>query len=359
MREMFPVAYSQLPLSNCIRRHSATVMMILSPAACLAQWAPQTSRISAELRGLSPVDSKVVWASGARGTVLRTVDAGAHWQVDTVPDATSLDLRAIRGLSSRSAVAMAAGNAEQGQARIFLTSDAGAHWTLQFSTDVRGVFFDALAFWDATHGIAVSDPVDGRFYIITTEDGGHSWTRVPPEQLPPTLPGEAAFAASGTCLTVQGTRNVWIATGGGAEARVFHSGDGGKSWTVASTPARAGNASSGLFSVAFRDARHGIAVGGDYRQPTKALDNVVLTSDGGSTWTASPGPVPAGYMSAVTFVPGTSGEAVAVGLAGTAISTNDGRSWRMVDTTAYNSVAFSARDAGWTVGPGGRIARWR
>jgi photosystem II stability/assembly factor-like uncharacterized protein len=253
---------------------------------------------------------------------------------------------------------MSAGDAAKGQAHIYRTID-GTRWTLEYTTDRPGVFLDAMKFWDARHGIALSDPIDGRFFLLTTADGGRHWSRVPPARLPKNLPGEAAFAASGTCLAALGARDVWIATGGGAQARVFHSADRGLTWTVATVPVDAGGASAGLFSVAFRDARHGVAVGGDYQQPHATSHNVATTNDGGRTWTLATGAMPAGYMSGVAYVPGTHATFVAVGLGGTAVSNDDGESWAMADSVAYNSVAFTAaRDGGWAVGPRGRIAKW-
>jgi photosystem II stability/assembly factor-like uncharacterized protein len=340
------------------------VLLLLSLAtgaagAAGAQWAPSPSGTTAELRGLSVVDRRTAWASGTGGRFLRTSDGGATWHVDSVADARKLDLRAIHALDARRAWAITAGPAEEGQAHIYHTTNGGVSWTEQWSTTQKGVFLDAIAFWDARHGIAMSDPVDGRFYVLTTDDGGSSWTRVPPDRIPPALAGEAAFAASGSCLAIQGGSNAWIATGGGATARVFRTTDRGRTWTVANTPVAAGSASAGIFSVAFRDARYGVVVGGDYREPRAARANVALTNDGGRTWRRARGPLPAGYMSAVSFVPGASTTLVAVGLAGTAVSRDRGESWTMSDTTAWNSVRFIAADRGIAVGPGGRIARWK
>lgn len=228
-----------------------------------------------------------------------------------------------------------------------------------FETAEKGVFLDAMAFWDDQHGIALSDPVGGKLFLLATDDGGVTWSRIPTDNAPPMLPNEAAFAASGTCLIVQGKSNVWIGTGGGERARVFRSTDRGRTWSVADTPIHAGNAAAGIFSVAFTDAQHGVAVGGQYNKPKELFDNVAVTSDGGITWRIAKGPLPAGYMSGVSFVPGTNGRSlVAVGLAGTAASTDGGESWSMVDSVAYNSVAFASRTAGWAVGPRGRIAKW-
>ena len=332
--------------------------MLLAPMALGAQWAPQTSNTDAELRGLSVVSSRVVWASGTRGRVVHTTNGGLTWRVDTIADAAALDLRDITALSDKVAWAMSAGEAEKGQARIYQTRDGGAHWTLVFSDTTKGVFLDALGFWDSRHGIAMSDPVGGKLVLVTTSDGGATWRRIPPDRLPPTLSGEASFAASGTCLAVDESKHVWIATGGGARSRVFHSNDRGRTWKVADTPVRAGNASSGIFSIAFRDAITGVVVGGDYQQPHGESPNVAITADGGHTWRLARGPLPVGYFSAVTFVPKEPTILVATGLGGTARSINGGDSWTMVDTVPYNSLAFASKRDGWAVGPHGRIAKW-
>jgi photosystem II stability/assembly factor-like uncharacterized protein len=207
----------------------------------------------------------------------------------------------------------------------------------------------------------LSDPVDGKLFLLVTDDGGTTWSRVSPDSLPPMLPKEAAFAASGTCLTVEGSNDAWIGTGGATVARVFHSSDRGRSWTVAETPVHSGDAgAAGIFSVAFRDATHGVVVGGNYSQAHTPYLNVALTSDGGATWRAAAGPTPPGYLSAVAFVPSTDGKVVvAAGLVGTAVSTDGGDRWAMVDSLGYNAIAFSGlEDAGWAVGDRGRIAKW-
>ena len=338
----------------------------LLPAAALfagamqadAQWTPQQSGTTSEFRGLIAVSPSVVWASGARGRVARTTDGGMSWRVDSIPGADSLDFRDIHALSASRAWAMSAGEAQAGKAKIFRTQN-GSRWTKQYETTQTGVFLDALSFWDERHGIAMSDPVDGRLFVLATDDGGATWKRIPTENAPPVLPGEAAFAASGTCLAVQGRSNVWIATGGGARARVFRSTDRGRTWSVADTPLHAGNPAAGIFSIAFSDANRGVVVGGEYSKPKESFVNVALTDDGGRTWRQAKGPLPAGYMSSVAIIPGTRGRSlVAVGLAGTARSSDGGESWTMVDTVAYNSVAFASRDHGWAVGPRGRIAKW-
>src|SRR5207248_10886149 len=207
------------------------------------------------LRGLSVVSSTVAWASGTHGTFLRTVDSGSNWGIGHVSGAESLDFRDVEAFSSDEAILLAAGPGDQ--SRIYKTTDGGKNWTLLFTNKDPKGFFDCMAFWDENHGIAVGDPVDGKFQLIKTENGGKDWKAIPPASLPPAIEGEGAFAASGTCIAVQGKKNVCFVTGGGA-ARVFHSSDAGETWSVSETPIVHGPPSAGIFSIAFRDEKNGV-----------------------------------------------------------------------------------------------------
>jgi len=334
----------------------ALFLLAALPPSAAAQWRMADAGTRAEFRGLSLVDGHTTWASGTRGTVARSTDGGATWTVLRVAGADSLDLRSIAALGPNAAVAASAGPAEHGQARIFRTTDAGATWTQVYATDRKGVFLDALAFWDADHGIALSDPIDGKLFLLRTDDGGRSWSPVPDAALPPALPGEAAFAASGTCVAVWGTRDVWIGTGGGARARVYRSSDRGRTWSVSDTPVHAGGSASGIFALAFRDAMHGVAVGGEYTKPHAPTVNVALTDDGGRSWHAARGPLVPAYLSGVSYTGAR--RLMAVGLAGTAVSTDDGESWTSVDTLPLNAVRARGDAFRVVAGPRGRLGRW-
>ncbi len=333
----------------------ALFALALGATAADAQWTPQSSGTTGELRGLSVVSPDVAWASGVRGTVTRTTDGGSTWVADTIPTATRLDLRAIAATSAR--VAHALSIADSG--RVFRTTDGGRTWSQRYMSLRKGSFFDAIRFWDARHGIAVSDPVDGHFLVITTSDGGDTWSEMPSDRMPAALANEGAFAASGSLLAVHGTKDVWFVTGGAATARVFHSSDRGVRWTVHDTPMRAGGASEGIFSVAFRDARHGVIAGGDYAKPALGGRNIALTSDGGATWTLVDSvSAPQGFKSAVSYVPRSAGrKLVAVGLNGTHVSSDGGLTWTQRDTVPYNSLQLVGK-GGYAAGPKGRVAKY-
>jgi photosystem II stability/assembly factor-like uncharacterized protein len=267
------------------------IALLLISAAAVAQSAPlsQQSNTTESLRGVSAVSRKIAWASGTHGTYLRTVDGGTTWIAAQVPDAIALDFRAVVAFDAEEAFLMSSGTGDQ--SRIYHTTDAGQHWQTQFTNTNPKGFFDSLVFWDRTHGIALGDPVPDesgqlKFELLLTDDG-QNWHAIPPSQLPPAIEGEGAFAASNTCIAILPAPdgNIWFATG--KAARVFHSPDHGKTWQVFETPLPHGPDTAGIFSIAFRDGRHGVIAGGDYKRPNDDGPNLAFTEDGGKSWALS------------------------------------------------------------------------
>jgi photosystem II stability/assembly factor-like uncharacterized protein len=343
--------------SDLLRTNVTALLLLPFTSVAYAQWEDQRSGTTVRLRGVSAVNQSVAWASGDKGTYARTVDGGKTWTSGHVPDSEGLDFRDVDAFSADVAYLLSIGEGEK--SRIYKTTDGGLHWTLQFKNSRPTAFFDAMAFWDSEHGIAVSDPVDSRFLIITTADGGATWTEMPSAGMPLALAGEGAFAASGTCIAVQGKRNVWFGTGGPGGARVFRSSDGGRSWSVGTTSMSASK-SAGIFSLLFSDKNHGVIVGGDYANEREVGNNAAWTSDGGRTWRLVETKRPNGYRSGVALVPGTKGRSlVAVGPTGSDFSVSKGESWRILDAEGFHSVSFAPHaKAGWAVGEGGRIAKY-
>ena len=328
-------------------------VVLLAPS-----WTPQTSGVTVRLRGVSAVSESVAWASGAGNTILRTEDGGTTWKKLANPSsapAERLDFRDVDAVSDTTAYALSIGAGTQ--SRIYKTTDAGLTWTMQFANADADAFFDAMAFWDADHGIAVSDTVKGAFVIITTEDGGKSWNRVPADRLPPALENEGAFAASGTNVTVFGSSHAWFGTGAAARARVLHTPDRGRTWTIAETPLRAGQ-TSGIYSIAFRDEMNGVIVGGDYSKEAEAVDNAAVTKDGGRTWTLVTGL--SGFRSVVAYVPGLKTALLAIGPQGSDVSADDGQTWTKVEGPGFDTFSFVRGAAvGWGAGARGAIGLFR
>jgi photosystem II stability/assembly factor-like uncharacterized protein len=355
------------------RALSAVAVVAMAAAGCGTsvepaplEWVDQASGTSAPLRGTSVVSDSVAWASGL-GTVVRTIDGGETWTVRTVPGLDEDELRDIEALSADVAWVMAVGPGSA--SRIYKTSDGGDSWTLQFTSDYPEAFFSAMAFWNERRGIAVAGTGDNRrFVVVLTDDGGATWTRVEPDNLPTAQEGEGFWAATGTNVALMGENHVWLAT---SRSRVLRSADGGRTWQVSDSPLVSGE-NFGARSIMFRDPMHGISVGGDVQKRDEAIDNMAMTTDGGVTWTLVRGPdgqpsALSGNRTAVSYIPGTS-QILAVGQNGADLSRDDGRTWTRIEVPVLPGsdmevpallgldVAPSGRVA-WTVGGRGRIMR--
>ncbi|WSJ91001.1 oxidoreductase [Streptomyces sp. NBC_01304] len=317
-------------------------------------WQLKASGVEVRFRGLSAVSRSTAWVAGSKGTVLRTADGGKSWRNVSPPGAETLEFRDIEAFDGRRAVALAIGEGEA--SRVFRTEDGGATWTESFRNTDPKAFYDCMTFFDRSHGLALSDPVDGKYRILSTSDGGRSWKVLPNTGMPAAQEGEASFAASGQCLVSAGSKDVWLATGGAAHARVLHSGDRGLTWTATDSPIPAGDPARGVFAVAFRDRTHGLAVGGDYRADQASPDAAAVSDDGGRTWDLAAQPPPA-YRSGVTWFPHSKSVALAVGPTGTDVTTNGGRTWKTVDTGSYDTVDCTKDFGCWASGEKGRIAR--
>ena len=313
-----------------------------------------TGASDVRFRGLSAVGRDTAWVAGTGGTVLRTTDGGASWRNVSPPGAAGLEFRDIEAFDARRAVVLAIGEGEA--SRVYRTDDGGATWTESFRNTDAKAFYDCLTFFDRRHGLAMSDPVDGKFRILSTGDGGRTWKVLPNDGMPAALDGEAGFAASGQCLVASGPSDAWLATGGGAHARVLHSRDRGLTWTAADTPIPAGDRAKGVFALAFRDRTHGLAVGGDYRPGQSSPQAAARTADGGRSWQPAAEPPPA-YRSGAAWLPHSRTAALAVGPTGTDLTADGGSTWRTVDTGSYDTVDCTADLGCWAAGEKGRVAR--
>jgi photosystem II stability/assembly factor-like uncharacterized protein len=316
---------------------------------------PERSGTTNRLQAISPVSPQVAWASGIGGTYAVTIDGGATWRTGVVPGADTLEFRDVEGVDARTAFLLSAGPGDQ--SRIYKTSDGGATWSRLFTNQEPNAFYDCFAFWSPRRGLTMSDAVNGRFPVIRTTDGTR-WDVIG-ERLPAASAGEGAFAASGTCVAVQGDKLAWIATGAGASARVLTTSDGGDTWAAHDIPIVRGTSTSGAFSVDFRDARHGILGGGELTAPARPSNNVARSSDGGRTWTLATGTSFPGPVFGLTYVRGKGDrKVVATGPSGAAWSPDEGDHWlTLPGVENYWAVAFASPKAGWLVGTEGRILK--
>lgn len=335
------------------------VFLLAGLQSAWAQWEMQESHTTAGLRGIHAVNNMIAWASGTEGTILRTEDGGATWQKCAVPpEGEKLDFRGVWAWDANTAMALSSGPGDQ--SRVYKTTDGCKHWSEESKNSEKEGFWDAIAFQaqdygflgDPRTGVVIGDPVNGRFYteVMTS---GHGWFL--DTDTCAAHPNEAAFAASNSSVVVFGNRRYILGTGGKGGPRILishllASPDPGRGCVEATVPLASGSDSTGVFSLSFRDLKHGMAVGGDYKKPADPSGSAAWTSDGGRHWTATSKP-PHGYRSAVAWEPQAKAW-IAAGTNGSDVSYDDGKTWQPLDNGNWNALSIP-----FAVGPGGRIGR--
>jgi len=330
---------------------------------------PQNSGTTSGLISVWPVNPQIVWACGRDGTFTVTTDGGQTWTASVVPGAEMLQFRDVQAFSANIAYLMSIGD-NPTDFRVYKTLDGGATWTIQFENQIPTGFYDGFAFWTPQRGILHGDSVNGVFPDFRTLDG-MTWQDIS-ANMPPPLPGEFSFASSGTCVTTQGGRNAWIATGGADVARVLATTDQGNTWNAYDTPLFS-SPSAGGFTVDFRDPHHGIVGGGDLDPGDPNNARTAVSSDGGQTWTLTAAPPVTGAIFGLSYVGRTGrgagdnlGRAVvitandpptfATGVA--AWTPDEGNTWfTLPGVSGLWAVAFATPKAGWLVGTDGRIIK--
>jgi hypothetical protein len=348
-----------------------------------AQWEIEDSHTTASLRGIDSVGDGVAWASGTNGSILRTEDGGYVWQLCAIPPgAEKLDFRGIQAFDANTAIVMSSGKGDL--SRLYKTTDGCQTWKLIFTNPDKEGFWDAIQFNDRNFGVLLGDPVDGKFVIMLTFDGGQKWEK---QTLKSTadINGEGSFAASNSSLFLSSTNYRSFGTGGPGGSRIITVGSGPTDayqedvsetkklpWSSGQyadqLPTHLRTASSGVFSIA--EAQHGmgrVAVGGDYQKPNDRIDTAwhydVAHYDDvtHSFWVAAHTP-PHGFRSAVAY--DTQQKLwITVGPNGTDISRDDGRNWTPLKPTKEDAPDadknWNALSLPFVVGPNGRIGKLR
>lgn len=334
-----------------------------APTAGEPAWDVTVVDSGQSFRGLDAVDRDTVWigggstTAGGPGEVWRTTDGGATWQDVSPPDTGGLMFRDVEARSAEVALVLAIGPGEA--SRIYRTTDGGQTWTETFRNHEETAFYNCMDFYaGGRRGLAVSDPVDDKFRIIGTRDSGRSWHVLRTTGMPDST-GEFNFSASGDCLVISGRRAYFGS--GGADARIFSSTDLGLTWRAADSTIPAGEA-AGVFGLAFRDSRHGLAVGGDFLAPadqdeTDDAHDVSAYTAGGQAWTNGGDLEHLGEDAA--WLPGTRRTFLTVGesgdVAGSSVSHDGGRSWRVFDAVGFHTLDCTDDGACWAAGGGGRV----
>ena len=301
------------------------------------------------LRGLSVVTDKIIWASGSKGTVARSVDSGKTWKWITVPGHEKKDFRDIEAFDAVTAIVMAIDT----PAIILKTIDGGEHWKTVYENKTPGMFMDAMEFWNQQSGIVIGDPIKGKFFIARTFDEGNSWHETSFDKLPAADTGEACFASSGTNIRGLNPAEACFISGG-KRSRFFWKGN------PIDLPLLQGGTTTGANSIAIRDnkKRHNsnyfVVVGGDFAHDTATEKNCAITKDAGKTWTA-PATPPHGYRSCVEFI--TKTKMITCGTSGIDVSADAGLNWQLVSKEGFHVCRKAKEGSAVFLAGNGKIAK--
>ena len=309
-----------------------------------------TSGTKTSIRGLSVVSDKIIWASGSNGTVGKSVDGGKTWQWIIVQHFEKNDFRDIEAFDAKTAIVIAIAE----PAYILKTIDGGKTWKTVFTDSAKGMFLDAMGFWNINSGIVLGDPINGKFFIVRTFNGGDDWQKIPFDKSPVADSGEACFASSGTNVRKL-DRDEACFVSGGLRSRLFIRDK------KIDLPILQGKETTGANSVAISDdkkikgGQHIIVVGGDFRNDTSSEKNCALTNDQGKTWII-PATPPHGYRSCVEFI--TKNQLISCGTSGVDISHDGGLNWQLISGESFHVCRKAKKgNAVFLAGSNGRIAK--
>ncbi|MBS1918777.1 MAG: oxidoreductase [Bacteroidetes bacterium] len=309
-----------------------------------------TSGTHTSIRGLSVVNDFIVWASGSNGMVGKTTDGGKTWNWIQVTGFEKSDFRDIEAFDGATAVIMSVAE----PAYILKTIDGGKNWKIVYENKTKGMFLDAMEFWNEQAGIVVGDPINGKFFISRTFNGGDTWQDIPIDKRPDADSGEACFAASGTNIRPL-DRDEAVFVSGGMKSRLFT-----KNIPIV-LPLIQGEETTGANSVAVWDnkklngGKKMIVVGGDFNNPDSTEKVCYYTNDGGKTWTAPVTP-PHGYRSCVEYI--SKNSVVTCGINGVDYSSDAGKNWNWISNESFNVCRVSKMGtAFYLAGNNGTIAQ--
>src|SRR5664280_2551640 len=272
----------------------ARAPLLILPSAALAAggWHAQTSGTPQDLAGLAASSGGRLWAVGAGGTILTSLNGGTTWAAQG--SGTTQNLRAVAFADATHGWAVGGGGT------IVATSDGGVAWTAQSSGTAVALYGVAGS------GASTAWAVGAGGTIVATRNGGTAWTA---QSSGATRDLRAVAFADGS--------HGWAVGAGGT---IVTTSTGVGTWA-----AQASHSMRDLAAVTFADPAHGWAIG--------AGGTILFTANGGAAWTAQSSTI-AKDLFAVAFAGAHHG--CVAGAGGTILTTGDAG---IVDTIAPHTTA--------------------
>ncbi len=277
------------------------------------------------LRGLSVVNNHIIWVSGSNGKIGKSIDGGKTWNWKIVKGFEKTDFRDIEAFDSSTAIIIAIAE----PAYILKTIDGGETWNIVYENKTKGMFLDAMDFSDKKNGIVIGDPIEGKFFIAKTKDGGNSWSKLPITERQNAEEDEACFASSGTNI-IYLKNGDFVFVSGGKNSRFF------RNQNPSFIPILKGLESTGANSVTYqKNGKNIFIVGGDFSNANLKDSNFCFSFDYGKNWQIAQNP-PSGYRSCVEFI--NKNSLITCGINGVDLSNDGGIIWQRISAEGFHVV---------------------
>jgi photosystem II stability/assembly factor-like uncharacterized protein len=309
-----------------------------------------TEKKGVSIRGLSVPNANVIWASGSKGSIAKSIDGGVNFEWMQMKGYETRDFRSIHAWDDKEAVIAAIA----APAVILKTLDGGQNWNLVTEILDSNMFLDAIHFKDSLNGWIVGDPIDKNIFLLHTKDKGQTWQEVGIDYFKENVnEGEAFFASSST--NMKHTKDALFMVSGGISSRLWING------IPTNIPIIQGSKSTGANSIAIApDENKIIIVGGDFTKDTLRKNNYLClikktNKNNQVEWQlANKYQNPNGYRSCVEFV--DNNIVIACGTSGVDISKNGGQNWNLITNQSFHVVQHQpGRKGAYFAGSGGRI----
>ena len=258
-------------------------------------WQQQKTPTTQHLYGVSFVDVKNGWAVGRSGEVLSTPDGGEHW----VEQKSNTQKHLFRVDFLNTSEGWAVGD----WGVVLHTRDGGATWEDKSLTEDQIIY--SIDFADHDNGWMV-----GEFGSIRhTADGGQTWAKQ-----------EVGTQKTFFGVTAVSKEKAWAV---GIDGLVARTKDGGATWEIQQGQSEMANFEAiGFMELLKNPGLYDIKIRGGKGYIVGDVGNVLVSEEGGETWTKSllPSEWRLSWVRGVSVLP--SGEGMLVGAAGLTFSVN-------------------------------------
>lgn len=317
-----------------------------------------TEKKGVSLRGMSVPSEKVIWASGSRGSVVKSVNGGESFEWMQVKGYETRDFRAIHAWDDKEVLIVAVA----APAVILKTMDGGINWNKVYENTDTSMFLDAVKFKDDYSGTVIGDPINDTIFLLNTNDRGAHWNKVSSSFWKSKVKeGEAFFASSNSNIAYLNDEIVFIS--GGLKSRLWMNG------LAMDLPIIQGANSTGANSLSISPSlNHIVTAGGDFSKPNEVNNNFVKLdrfkipntsykhlSETKYTWRINKKVNNLnGYKSSLIYL--NNKWIVACGTSGVELTKNRGKNWDKISNESFH-VAYKQpnKKAAFFAGSGGRI----